>query len=236
MARYRFVQRRQIWLPTFLGWLTLVGIAGPSFILAGYWIHPFLAINKPIPGARLLVVEGWLEPRELDQAIEVFRNGRYQLLATTGGPIERWSELSAASNYADLAAGYLMNHGLPSIAVKAVPAPASAQDRTFLSAVKLREWIRRQGTGIDSLDVFSGGTHARRSRMLYRMALGPSVNVGIMSARPHQYDRDHWWQSSAGVKSVVGEAIGVAWTVCCFYPPPPGSHEERWAEPRQGSI
>lgn len=234
MARFSLVRRRQVWLPTIFGWLVLAGIAGTGFVLAGKWIHPFLAPNEPSPGARLLVVEGWLEPKELDQAVDVFKRGQYQRLLTTGGPIQRWPELSAASNYADLAASYLVKRGLESAAVTAIPAPASAQDRTFLSAVKMRDWATRQGLEFHSLDVFSGGTHARRSRMLYRMALGPNINVGIMSARSPQYDEDHWWRTSAGVKSVISEAISVIWTACCFYPPPPGSHEERWAVPRQG--
>lgn len=232
MAHFSLVRRRHVWLPTFFGWLVLTGFAGTAFILAGLWIHPFLAPNEPVPGARLLVVEGWLGQKELDQAVAVFKQGRYQRLVTTGGPIERWAELSADVNYADLAASYLMKHGLENVTITAVPAPASAQDRTFLGAVKLRDWATKQGLELHSLDVFSGGTHARRSRMLYRMAFGPNVGIGIISARSHQYDQGNWWRTSVGVKSVIGETISVAWTACCFYPPPPGSHEERWALPR----
>lgn len=198
-------------------------------------IHPFLALNDPAPGARLLVVEGWLDMKELDQAVAAARRGQYQRVVTTGGPIERWSELSASSNYADLAADYLRGHGLENIHVTAIPAPASAQDRTFLSAVKLREWTERQGLAVSALDVFSSGTHARRSRMLYRMAFGPNVSIGIFSARSTQYDEERWWQTSAGVKSVLDETLSVTWTACCFYPPPRGSHEERWAVPRRNN-
>jgi hypothetical protein len=181
MVRFSLVRRRQVSLPTIAGWLLLAGIAVTLSVFAGLCIHPYLAANAPVPGTRLLVVEGWLEPKELDQAIAVFKNGRYKQLVTTGGPIERWPELFPARNYADLAAAYIRKQGLEDAAVTAVPAPASAQDRTFLSAVKLRNWMKQQGPGFDSLDIFSGATHARRSRMVFRMALGPNVAVGIIS-------------------------------------------------------
>jgi hypothetical protein len=233
MSRFSLIRRRQVWLPTLPGLLVLVALVCAAGLLAARCIHPFLAPNDPAPGASVLVVEGWLEARELDQAIEAFRKGHYQRIVTTGGPIEKWPELSRTTSYAGLAAGYLVQQGLGDVAVTAVPAPASAQDRTFLSAVKLRDWAQREGLVLKALDVFSSGSHARRSRMLYQMALGPRTRVGVLSARPVQYDEEQWWQTSAGVKAVLGETISVTWTICCFYPPPPGSHEELWALPRQ---
>jgi hypothetical protein len=233
MALFSLVRRRLVWVPTLTGWLVLITFAGAISVLAVRLIHPFLAPTAPAPGARLLVIEGWLDMTELDQAIAMVRQGRYERVVTTGGPIERWAELSVSSNYADLAASYLRTHGLENFPVAAITAPASAQDRTFLSAVKLREWVKGQGLAPGALDVFSGGTHGRRTRMLYRMAFGADVDVGVLSARPSQYDEERWWRTSVGVKSVLGETVSVAWTACCFYPPPPGSHEELWAVPRQ---
>jgi hypothetical protein len=199
-------------------------LAGAAIIMAGRQIHPFLAPNDPAPAARLLVVEGWMEMKDMDQAIAAFRKGRYERVVTTGGPIETWLELPGSSNSADLAASYLRKHGLEGVDVTAVSSSASAQERTFLSAVKVRDWTTKQGLAVTTLDVFSGGVHARRSRMLYRMAFGPTVDIGILAARPTQYDEERWWQTSVGVKSVLGETISVAWTACCFHPPPPGLH------------
>jgi hypothetical protein len=54
-----------------------------------------------------------------------------------------------------------------------VPAPASPRDRSFLSAVLVRDWLRRHAAAADALDLFSGGVHARRSRLVYRIAFGP---------------------------------------------------------------
>ncbi len=221
-------RRRQVWLPTLLGWLMLLLLAAAACVMAGRLIYPFLAPNDPVAQARILVVEGWMSGDELDQAVVAYRTGRYDRVLTTGGPIERWLNFRGSSNYADWAANYLRTHGLAHADVTPVPGPASAQNRTFLSAVMVRDWAARQGLALKAFDLFSAGAHARRSRMLYRMAFGTDVEVGVLSARPQEYDERHWWRSSAGARSVLGEAISLLWTTCFFHAAPPGSREEMW--------
>jgi hypothetical protein len=233
MMRQVLVRRREIWLPTIWGWLALLLIGAATIVLVGRSLHSILAPNEPV-GARVLVVEGWMDPEDLDQAVAVFRAGGYERLVTTGGPIERWPRHQGHATFAERAADYLKQHGLADASVTAVPTPESAQDRTFLSAVMVREWAKRSGLTFDALDVFSSGTHARRSRLLYRLAFGPNVEVGVFAARFSDYDADAWWRTSIGARDVLDQAIGLLWVKCFFWPPPPGSHEERWAvQPRE---
>lgn len=210
-------------------------LAAALALYAAWHIYPFLAPNEPQKGARVLVVEGWLTPKELDQAAAVFKAGPYKSIITTGGPIEDWREYRGSASYAERAARYLRLHGLQAAAITAVPAPASAQDRTFLSAVMVREWAAKNGKALTSFDVFSAGTHARRSHMLYRLAFGSDAKVGVLSAHPDEYDEYRWWRTSAGAKAVMGEMIGILWTSCCFSPPERGSHAEKWGARRSSS-
>ena len=228
MMRLAFVRRREIWLPTIWGWLALMLVGVATIVLAARSLHPFLAVNQPV-GARVLVVEGWMETEGLDQAIAAFRAGGYERVLTTGGPIVYWPGYQGHATYAERAADYLKQHGLADVSVTAVPAPGSAQERTFLSAVMVREWAKRSGLVLDRLDIFSSGAHARRSRLLYRLAFGPSVEVGVFAAEFSEYDADVWWRTSTGARDVLDQAIGLLWVKCCFWPPPPGSHEERWS-------
>jgi hypothetical protein len=224
-----FIRQREIWLPTIWGWLALLLIGAATIVLVARNLHSFLAPNEPV-GARVLVVEGWMNSEGLDQAVAAFRSGGYERVVITGGPIESWLEFRHAT-FAEWAAEYLKRHGLRDASVTAVPTPLSAQDRTFLSAVVVREWAKRSGLAFDALDVFSSGTHARRSRLLYRLAFGPNVKVGVLAARSSDYDADAWWRTSIGARDVIDQAIGLLWVKCFFWPPPPGSHEERWAAP-----
>lgn len=229
MRRPVLVRRREVWIPTVWGWFFILIVGAVAIVLAGRHAYSFLAPNQP-SGARLLVVEGWMSPGELDQAIDRFRDGGYGRIVTTGGPIEARLAPFDHASYAELARDYLVQRGLPSLSVTAVPAPASARDHTFLSAVMVREWLERSGLAVDALDVFSSGVHSRRSRALYRVAFGSRVRVGILAARPTTYDPDAWWRSSAGAKAVISEALGWIWTEVFFRPGAPGSHEEKWGK------
>lgn len=228
-------RRRQIWLPTIWGWLLILGALALAAFLLVRNAYSLLALNDPAAGARILVVEGWLDPPDLEQAIAVFRQGRYDRVVTTGGPMLSWGPACTWDSYAHRGASYLLAHGLADVPLDIVPAPASLQERTFLSAVMLREWMQRSGVHADAIDLYSAGIHARRSRLLFQMALGSQTQVGVMAARPQQYDPQGWWRTSVGVKTMIGEVISMAWTTCCFWPASAGSHEERWAVPRASS-
>ena len=200
-------------------------------LAAGLTLSAFalMAPQAPAPGARTLVVEGWIDRAELRHAAAAARKGRYDRVLTTGGPIEPEIDLGDRKNLAARAAAELRAIGLTEVPVIAVPAPASAQDRTYLSAVMVREWVAQNDPALASLDLYSAGVHARRSWLVYRMAFGDAVEVGVLSAPPTHYDPPRWWTTSTGVKTVIGEAISLAWTKCCFWPAPKGSHEERWS-------
>jgi hypothetical protein len=228
--RPTLVRRREVWLPTIWGWLALLLIGAATIVLVALKLHSFLALNQPV-GARVLAVEGWMDPEGLDQAVAAFRSGGYERVVTTGGPIDNWRASPSDPTFAQRAADYLTQHGLAEASVTAVPAPLSAQDRTFLSAVMVREWAKRSGLTLDAIDVFTSAAHARRSRLLYRLAFGPNVEVGVFAARASYYDAEAWWRTSTGAKDVITEAVGLLWMKCFFQPPPPGSHEERWAVP-----
>src|SRR5262249_14838687 len=149
----------------------------------------------------------------------------------TGGPIPAGFEKLGRDSFAELARDFLVRRGLAEDAVTAVPTPASAQDRSFLSAVMLREWGARKGARWEALDLLSSGVHSRRSRMLYRIAFGPDVRIGILAARSGAYNPAAWWRTSVGAKTVLSETISLVWTKLFFRPGGPGSQAEMWGKP-----
>ena len=94
----------------------------------------------------------------------MIRSGRYQRVLTTGGPVETWDDRSAWDSYAERAAAYLLERGTGGLAVSAVAAPKTDHDRTYRSALTVRDWTRAAGVGIDAIDVYTAAIHARRSR------------------------------------------------------------------------
>jgi hypothetical protein len=212
------LRRRQCLVPTWRGWLALVlGLAALALI-AVREIHPFLAVTKPVTGG-LLVVEGWAPDYALEAAVEEFSRNHYDKLYVIGGPLEHGGPLSEYKTLAERGAATLLKLGLSTNAVQAVPAPLVRQDRTYTAAVSLRNWLRQHGISPAKIHLLSEGAHARRSRLLVKKALGPGTVVGVTAIPIKDYDPQHWWRSSAGVRMVIGEALAYAYARCLFRAP-----------------
>jgi hypothetical protein len=70
----------------------------------------------------------------------------------------------------------------------AVEVPPVERLRTFTDAVMVSEWFRNTGYIPRGVNLFSQGTHARRSRLLYSYALPGEVEVGIIASGPASAD------------------------------------------------
>ena len=67
-----------------LSYFLTVRAAVLAVLLAVFFrVHPFLAVNNPVP-ADVLVVEGWVPAYALVDAWHYYQDGHYRLLLTTG--------------------------------------------------------------------------------------------------------------------------------------------------------
>ncbi len=217
-------------MPTCWGALVLGAVVGGVALLGLRQLGSFLAPTDPV-GRGVLVVEGWLPAEAFPLAADAAARGAYDAVVVSGGPIEDPLCSGAFATYADRGAAMLRQLGLTAPLLAVAPAPASAQDRTYRSAISVRQWAEAAQRPVTALDVFSHGAHARRTRMLYRMAFGEGVQVGVIAAEPSKYELLRWWAESGATKDVLGEGIAFAWTLCCFHPGLRGSHEELWGGP-----
>jgi hypothetical protein len=211
------LRHRDCLFPTWRGWLLLLFAGLVLAIGAVRTIHSFLAVTDPVAGGAL-VVEGWIPDYALEQAIAEFRRNHYTKLYVVGVPVEHGAPLSDYKSYADLAAATLVKLGLDRDSVQAVPTPGVRQDRTYTSALVLKQWMQEHNALPAELNLISMGPHARRSRLLFAKAFGPEVRVGIISLEEHDYDPAHWWTSSQGFRTVVDELIAYSYARLLFRP------------------
>jgi len=54
--------------------------------------------------------------------------------------------------------------------------------------------------------------------MLYEKALGKDVKVGVIALKDLNYDPNHSWRSSEGVREVLGESIAYIYARVFFSP------------------
>jgi len=166
---------------------------------------PFLAVTRPVQGT-FLVVEGWAPDYGLDEAVRVFRKGGYRKLVVTGTPIEEGKHIAVEKTYAELAASTLRHAGFEEERLVVLPTPKVERDRTYTTARTVKEWLLANKSS-DPIDVFTMGPHARRTWILYKMAIGRANRIGVISFPSRDYDAAHWWKSSQGFRETIDETV-----------------------------
>jgi uncharacterized SAM-binding protein YcdF (DUF218 family) len=119
---------------------------------------------------------------------------------------------------ASVGAGRLKQAGLPAEVVQMVPSRVLSRDRTYSSALALKEWCAENGVSLTGINIVTADVHARRTRLLFQKALGPGVEVGIISIPQPDYDARRWWRYSQGVRVVIGECIAYLYARLFFHP------------------
>lgn len=213
------LKRRQCLVPTWRGWLLLLltfGVAGVIFVRG---IYGFLAVQDPLPGG-ILVIEGWSPDYVLTAAVDEFKKSHYERICLTGGPIEFGNAMREHRTYAEYARAMCLKLGIPAEVLHAIPAPPADRDRSYASALALRQWIRGQGMADVRINIAGNGAHSRRTRLVYEKALGQEVRVGISNVEEMNFDPHRWWVSSSGFRNVVDELIAYTYVRFFFSPAP----------------
>ncbi len=212
------VSRRPRWGISRRGWLVLA--AGFVF---GAWlitfnVQPFLAPTQRVE-TKILVVEGWLPSYALGAAAAEFRAGHYEKVYTTGGPIAGSDGATNIFNtVANVGGDALRAAGLPADVVQVVPAHAVGRDRTYMSALALRDWLRERQLKVTAINVVSADVHSRRTWLLFQRAFGSEVTVGIIAIPDPDYEPKRWWRYSEGVREILGETIAYGYAKFIFKP------------------
>jgi hypothetical protein len=209
-------QRRVCLVPTWRGWIVLVLIPALFVMLIGRFLCTFLTIHDPVPGG-VLVLEGWIPPYAAREALEEYRRHPYLGIYVTGEPMEEGSPYIGYHNYAEFTAATIVGMGAPPESVHAVPAPLVGRDRTFTMALALKADLEREGVSAAKINLISVGPHSRRSRLIYEFAF-PRSQVGMIGVTPQDFDPDHWWRTSNGVRGVISEFIAYGYARFIFQP------------------
>ena len=194
-------------------------------------VYPFLAGTHRVD-TNVLVVEGWIHEYAIRAAVEEFREGSYHRVFTTGGPVEgSGGYINDYHTNASIGADHLKKYGLSDESVQMVPSRIMDRDRTYGSAIALRNWFREHNMPVRSINVVTEDLHARRTRLLFEKALGDVV-VGVIAVANPDYDSRHWWRYSQGVKDVSTEAIAYVYAKLLFFPSEASDQEETAGKPQ----
>ncbi len=220
-AIWGLFDRRERWSLSWRGRLIVISALLLLSVLVLKAVYPFLAITHRVD-ANILVVEGWINEYAIRAAVKEFQDNRYQRVFATGGPVEGTGGytndfMTSASVGADL----LKKAGVPEQSLQMVPSRVMDRDRTYGSAVALRNWFRDHNMVVSGINVVTEDVHARRTRLLFQKALGKNVPVGIIAVANADYPANEWWHYSQGLKTVVSEFAAYLYARFLFFPSQP---------------
>jgi uncharacterized SAM-binding protein YcdF (DUF218 family) len=189
-------------------------IAGLVFVRA---LYPFLAVTDRV-STNLLVVEGWIPAYALDEVAAEYNQRKYQRVIILRGFYEGGGTYESREWTGKYMVETLIQLGVPKERVDLMLFNAARVDRTYQSAIALREWAEKQGVPLNTLDIATAGPHARRSRILFERALGEHARVGVIALEEQSYDSAHWWRTSSGVRAVPFELFAYLYAKLFFKP------------------
>jgi uncharacterized SAM-binding protein YcdF (DUF218 family) len=213
--------RRERWSLSWRGRLIVICALLLASVIVLKSVYPFLAITHRV-NADSLVVEGWISEYAIRAAVKEFQSNGYQRVFTTGGPVEGTGGytndfMTSACVGADL----LKKVGVPEQSLQMVPSRVMDRDRTYGSAVALRNWFRDHNIVVSGVNVVTEDVHARRTRLLFQKALGNKVQVGVIAVANVDYPANRWWHYSQGLKNVVSELAAYLYARLLFFPSEP---------------
>jgi uncharacterized SAM-binding protein YcdF (DUF218 family) len=209
--------RKERWSLSASGWLILACSLVLVTVLFLQGVYPFLAVTHRVD-SDVLVVEGWVHEYAIRSAAEEFRTHAYRRVFTTGGPVTgSGGYINDFQTSASVGADLLTKAGVPERSLEMVPSRVMDRDRTFGSAIALRNWIQENEPLVRGINVVTEDTHARRTWLLFQRAFGKNVQVGIISVPNPDYPPNQWWHYSAGLKDVVSEFAAYVYAKIFFF-------------------
>ena len=202
---------------TIQGWLLV--LFALTMLVAVYLsvAQRFLAVSEPID-TKIMILEGWISDAEVSQAMQTLKNKNYNFLLITGAPVTKGGALAPYHDYAELTLENLKKQGYTANNIIAIPVKLVRKDRTYASAVEVKTWLEQHNRSPAALNIFTSAAHARRTRLLYRKAFGEKTEIGIVALENPDYNPDHWYTSSNGVRVVLGETIAYLYALLFFHP------------------
>ena len=185
-----------------------------SVIFVSKRIYTFLSLNQP-NDAQIMAIEGWLPDYALEIASKEIEKGMYNLIITLGPPIKTGQFLIEYKDFANLSRLTLEKiTGRKDIIPISVP--AIEKNRTFQSALALKNWLKNNSVPYKSINLVTLDVHARRSLYLFKKALGKDYRIGVIAIDDIYYDGNRWWASSYGVEKIITETIAFIYSKIFF--------------------
>lgn len=181
-----------------------------------WWLafgESFLSLTHRLP-ADVLIVEGWIGRAGIRAAVAEFEQRGYQYIVASGGlTSDHWD--GGRVSYAEMAAAEMIRSGIPKEKMVVAAAESIEGPRTFESAATVWRALQAAGIHAKTVNVFTFGAHARRSRMVFAKVDEPGTDVGVIGWTPPHYLAVRWWRSGERARDLLDETAGYLYELLC---------------------
>jgi hypothetical protein len=203
------------WHLTWRGRFLAIGLILAGMFSAKLWLFSFLTPSEFV-SSKLLIFEGWSPTFTAGQVVEIFRSHNFEKVLVVRSITDATNAYESGRFNGEYMRNLLVQDGIPADRVTIIFPLVAKKDRTYHSALAAKEWMEKHNIPTDAIDVTTIGPHSRRSRLLYEKAFGSGTKVGILPLTDTQYDPDHWWRTSEGVRDIISESIAYVYARTLF--------------------
>jgi hypothetical protein len=198
-------------MPTWKTWFVVLSALAVTALLVVPKLHGWLAVVDPVEKAPYLIVEGWAPDYVLEKAVDYSKEVPVKRIFATGVPIDTGTYLTEYRNHSHLCAESLAKMGVNRQLICEAPSTVVRTERTRAMAKALKEILDAENIPAADrrINLFTLGTHGRRSRRIFQDVLGSDWKVGVISVPNADYDPQSWYRQSAGAKTVVNELVAL---------------------------
>ncbi len=165
-----------------------------------------------------MVIEGFVPSYALEDALETYRSDGYKRLIVTGIAITKYECTSVFTNTAEATIHAIRQLGFTDSIYSARIPDNVYVDRTYHTAIATGILFEEHPEWPKSMNIFSIGVHARRSRMMFKEACGSEFNIGIIAYPDRSFNPDKWWKNSKGFRNVSNEFAATLFVSLFFHP------------------
>lgn len=212
----RLTKKRECRRLTLTGWLlVLFVITSLSFLFIRY-VHNYLSLNNPIK-SKILVIDGMFPGYVYDSLVKIINRDKYEIVVTTG--IETDYVFSPEDNFntAEISYKILKKKDLKNCRLEKAPAGAIVKNRTYNSALTLKNWLKQNDLEGNGFNIASFGAHSRRTHILYKKVF-KDIDIGMISIRDVSYNPVKWYKYARGMRMVLSETITCVFVKLFFFP------------------
>lgn len=213
----RLIRKKECSVLVWQAKLLILLICAILFYLLFFDLPRHLSKSDPVYGS-YLVLDGQMPDYSIEKAIELINTLDYDTIITTGGALDAGYFLNGQKTMADLSYSTFLVLGFDSTRIHKIPGGRVYKNRTYTSALSLKNYFSKQKITTAKIDMLAIGCHASRSQYLFQKALGENFDVGVYAIPDKSYDIEKWWKSSKGARTVLSESIAYFYVRLFFKP------------------